>query len=74
MMKKLTVALALVAMVAAMTTASSVARTTSGKRFQACPNTCKTFGNGKYIIASDLPLQGSLRPLSVQIVAAIRLS
>jgi branched-chain amino acid transport system substrate-binding protein len=73
MMKKLTVALALVAMVAAMTTASSIARTTSGKRISGLPNTCKTFGNGKYVIASDLPLQGALRPLTVQIVAAIRL-
>ena len=34
------------------------------------PNTCsKPFGKGDYVIASDLPLQGSLRPLSVQIVA-----
>jgi branched-chain amino acid transport system substrate-binding protein len=73
MMKRFTVALALVAMVAAMTTASSVARTTSGKRISGLPNTCKTFGNGKYVIASDLPLQGALRPLTVQIVAAIRL-
>jgi branched-chain amino acid transport system substrate-binding protein len=73
MMKKFTVALALVALVAAMTTASSVARTTSGKRISGLPNTCKTFGNGKYVIASDLPLQGALRPLTVQIVAAIRL-
>jgi branched-chain amino acid transport system substrate-binding protein len=38
------------------------------------PNTCsKPFGKGDYVIASDLPLQGSLRPLSVQIVQAIQL-
>ena len=73
MMKKLTVALALVTMVVAVTAASSTARTTSGKRIAGLPNTCKTYGNGKYVIASDLPLQGSLRPLSVQIVQAIRL-
>jgi branched-chain amino acid transport system substrate-binding protein len=73
MMRKFTVAFALVAMVAAMTTASSGARTTSAKRVSGLPNTCKTFGNGKYVIASDLPLQGALRPLTVQIVAAIRL-
>jgi branched-chain amino acid transport system substrate-binding protein len=73
MMRKFTVALALVAMVVAVTAASSVARTTSGKRIAGLPNTCKTYGNGKYVIASDLPLQGSLRPLTVQIVQAIRL-
>jgi branched-chain amino acid transport system substrate-binding protein len=38
------------------------------------PNTCsKPFGKGDYVIASDLPLQGALRPLSVQIVQAIQL-
>src|SRR4051794_22426587 len=38
------------------------------------PNTCsKPFGKGDYVIASDLPLQGSLRPLSIQIVQAIQL-
>ena len=73
MKRKFTVALALVAMVAAVMTASSVARTTSSNRVAGLPNTCHTFGNGKYVIASDLPLQGSLRPLAVQIVAAIRL-
>ena len=60
-------------MVAAVTTASSVAAPTSANRHAGLPNTCHTFGNGKYVIASDLPLQGSLRPLAVQIVAAIRL-
>jgi branched-chain amino acid transport system substrate-binding protein len=54
-------------------TASSVAGTTSANRISGLPNTCHTFGKGKYVIASDLPLQGSLRPLAVQIVAAIRL-
>jgi branched-chain amino acid transport system substrate-binding protein len=38
------------------------------------PNTCsKPFGKGDYVIASDLPLQGALRPLSVQITQAIKL-
>jgi branched-chain amino acid transport system substrate-binding protein len=73
MMRRFTVAFALVAMVAAVTAASSVARPTSANRISGLPNTCKTFGNGKYVIASDLPLQGALRPLAVQIVAAIRL-
>ena len=54
-------------------TATSVARSTSSNRLAGLPNTCHTFGKGKYVIASDLPLQGSLRPLAVQIVAAIRL-
>ena len=72
-MRRFTVALALVAMAVAVMTASSVAGTTSANRASGLPNTCHTFGNGKYVIASDLPLQGSLRPLAVQIVAAIRL-
>jgi branched-chain amino acid transport system substrate-binding protein len=71
--RRFTVALALVALVAAVTTATSVARSTSSNRLAGLPNTCHTFGKGKYVIASDLPLQGSLRPLAVQIVAAIRL-
>jgi branched-chain amino acid transport system substrate-binding protein len=72
-LRRFTVALALVALVAAVTTATSVARSTSSNRLAGLPNTCKTFGNGKYVIASDLPLQGSLRPLSLQITQAIRL-
>jgi branched-chain amino acid transport system substrate-binding protein len=72
-MRRFTVAFALVAMAVAVMTASSVAGTTSANRASGLPNTCHTFGNGKYVIASDLPLQGSLRPLAVQIVAAIRL-
>ena len=72
-MRRFTVAFALVAMAVAVMTASSVAGTTSANRASGLPNTCHTFGKGKYVIASDLPLQGSLRPLAVQIVAAIRL-
>jgi branched-chain amino acid transport system substrate-binding protein len=72
-MRRITFAFALVLMAVSVMTASSVARTTSATRASGLPNTCHTFGNGKYIIASDLPLQGSLRPLAVQIVAAIRL-
>jgi branched-chain amino acid transport system substrate-binding protein len=72
-MRRITIAFALVAMAVAVMTGSSVAGTTSSSRTAGLPNTCHTFGNGKYVIASDLPLQGSLRPLAVQIVAAIRL-
>ena len=72
-LRRFTVALALVALVAAVTTATSVARSTSASRASGLPSTCHTFGKGKYTIVSDLPLQGSLRPLAVQIVAAIRL-
>ena len=73
MKRKLTLALALAGLVVAVTAATSVARTTSSNRVAGLPNTCHTFGKGKYVIASDLPLQGSLRPLAIQIVAAIRL-
>ena len=72
-MRRITFALALVLMAVSVMTASSVARTTSAARASGLPNTCHTFGKGKYVIASDLPLQGALRPLAVQIVAAIRL-
>jgi branched-chain amino acid transport system substrate-binding protein len=72
-LRRFTVVLGLVALVAAVGTATSVARSTSSNRLAGLPNTCKTFGNGKYIIASDLPLQGSLRPLALQITQAIRL-
>jgi branched-chain amino acid transport system substrate-binding protein len=72
-MRRFTVAFAIVAMAVAVMAATSIAGTTSAKRASGLPNTCHTFGNGKYVIASDLPLQGSLRPLAVQIVAAIRL-
>ncbi len=38
------------------------------------PNTCgKPVGKGAYVIASDLPMQGALRPLSLQITQAIAL-
>jgi branched-chain amino acid transport system substrate-binding protein len=72
-LRRFTVALALVALVAAVTTATSVARSTSADRASGLPSTCHSFGKGKYTIVSDLPLQGALRPLAVQIVAAIRL-
>jgi len=72
-MRRITFAFALVLMAVSVMTASSVARTTSAARASGLPNTCHTFGKGKYVIASDLPLQGALRPLAVQIVAAIRL-
>jgi branched-chain amino acid transport system substrate-binding protein len=72
-LRRFTVALALVALVTAITTATSVARSTSADRASGLPSTCHTFGKGKYTIVSDLPLQGALRPLAVQIVAAVRL-
>src|SRR5437763_2863012 len=50
------------------------ARPLTSNHASGLPNTCsKPYGNGQYVIASDLPLQGALRPLSVQIVQAIQL-
>ena len=48
-LRRFTVALALVALVAAVTTATSVARSTSANRASGLPNTCHTFGKGKYV-------------------------
>ena len=53
---------------------SSSTHPLSASRVTGLPNTCsKPFGKGQYVIASDLPLQGALRPLTVQIVQAIQL-
>jgi branched-chain amino acid transport system substrate-binding protein len=53
---------------------SSSARPLATSHASGLPNTCsKAYGKGQYVIASDLPLQGALRPLTVQIVAAIKL-
>ncbi len=54
--------------------AAANARPVSSSRVSGLPNTCsKPYGSGQYVIASDLPLQGALRPLSTQIVDAIQL-
>jgi len=59
---------------AVLATAAASAHSLSGSRAAGLPNTCsKPVGNGKYVIASDLPLQGSLRPLSVQMAEAVKL-
>jgi branched-chain amino acid transport system substrate-binding protein len=59
---------------AVLATAAASARPLSGNRTAGLPNTCsKPVGNGKYVIASDFPLQGSLRPLSVQMSQAVKL-
>jgi branched-chain amino acid transport system substrate-binding protein len=64
----------LVGAVAALTTAAVSAHPLSSSHASGLPNTCsKPFGSGDYVVASDLPLQGALRPLSVQIVQAIQL-
>jgi branched-chain amino acid transport system substrate-binding protein len=58
----------------ALTATAVNARPLSSSHITGLPNTCsKPFGKGQYVIASDLPLQGALRPLSVQIVQAIQL-
>jgi branched-chain amino acid transport system substrate-binding protein len=73
-LRRLVSCVLLVGAVAALTTAAVSAQPLSSKRVSGLPNTCsKPYGSGDYVIASDLPLQGSLRPLSVQIVQAIQL-
>jgi branched-chain amino acid transport system substrate-binding protein len=69
--RKLAASFVLAAGLLAVTATVSSARPT---RIAGLPNTCsKPFGSGDYVIASDLPLEGSLRPLSIQIVQAIQL-
>jgi branched-chain amino acid transport system substrate-binding protein len=64
----------LVGAIVGATTAAVSAQTVATKHATGLPNTCgKAYGSGSYVIASDLPLQGALRPLSVQIVQAIQL-
>jgi branched-chain amino acid transport system substrate-binding protein len=59
---------------AGLATAAVSAHPLSSDHASGLPNTCsKPFGKGQYVIASDLPLQGALRPLTVQIVQAIQL-
>ena len=58
----------------ALTAAAGSARPLGSSRVSGLPNTCgKPVGSGSYVIASDLPLEGSLRPISIQIVQAIQL-
>lgn len=73
-MRALGSCLLLAGVVAVLATAAASAHPLSGSRAAGLPNTCsKPVGNGKYVIASDFPLQGSLRPLSVQMSEAIKL-
>jgi branched-chain amino acid transport system substrate-binding protein len=59
---------------AVLATAAATARPLSGSSSTGLPNTCsKPVGNGKYVIATDFPLQGALRPLSVQMAQAVKL-
>ena len=58
----------------ALTAAAVSARPLGSAHVTGLPNTCsKPYGSGQYVIASDLPLQGALRPLAVQIVQAVQL-
>jgi branched-chain amino acid transport system substrate-binding protein len=69
--RKLAACFALAAGLLALSAAAANARPS---HVSGLPNTCsKPYGTGDYIIASDLPLEGALRPLSVQIVQAIQL-
>jgi branched-chain amino acid transport system substrate-binding protein len=72
--RKLAAGLLLAVGLLAISAASGSARPLSSSRIAGLPNTCgKPVGNGQYVIASDLPLQGALRPLAVQINQAIAL-
>jgi branched-chain amino acid transport system substrate-binding protein len=72
--RKLAASFLLAAGLLALTAASGSARSLGSSHASGLPNTCsKPFGSGQYVIASDLPLEGALRPLSLQIVQAIQL-
>jgi branched-chain amino acid transport system substrate-binding protein len=72
--RKLAAGLLLAGGLLVLTTTAASAQSLSSSRVSGLPNTCsKPYGSGDYVIASDLPLEGSLRPLSVQIVQAIQL-
>jgi branched-chain amino acid transport system substrate-binding protein len=72
--RKLAAVLIFAVALLALTAAAVSARPLSSSHVTGLPNTCaKPYGSGQYVIASDLPLQGALRPLSVQIVQAIQL-
>jgi branched-chain amino acid transport system substrate-binding protein len=72
-MRRLGSFLLLAGATAVLATAAASAHTLTGSHANGLPNTCsKPVGNGKYVIASDFPLQGSLRPLSVQMSQAIK--
>jgi branched-chain amino acid transport system substrate-binding protein len=71
---KLTIGLLAATVVLSVMAAAVSARPLSSSSAAGLPNTCsKPYGKGQYVIASDLPLQGALRPLSVQIVQAVQL-
>ena len=73
-MRKALLCVLLVGAIVGATTAAVSAQTVATKHATGLPNTCgKPFGSGNYVIASDLPLQGALRPLAVDIVHAIQL-
>jgi branched-chain amino acid transport system substrate-binding protein len=73
-MRKLGSCLLLAAVTTVLATAAASARPLSSGHVAGLPNSCsKPVGNGKYVIASDFPLQGSLRPLSVQMAEAVKL-
>jgi branched-chain amino acid transport system substrate-binding protein len=64
----------LAATAAALAAAAAWALPQSGSHTSGLPTSCsKPVGNGKYVIASDFPLQGSLRPLSIQMSQAVKL-
>jgi branched-chain amino acid transport system substrate-binding protein len=73
--RKLVLGVLLGGVLLALTATAVSARPFSASRASGLPNTCgKPYGpSGKYVVASDLPLEGSLRPLSLQIVQAIQL-
>ena len=67
--RKLAASLLLVTGLLALTAAAGSARPLGASHVSGLPNTCgKPVGTGQYVIASDLPLQGALRPLTIQIV------
>lgn len=69
--RKLAACLTLAAGLLALSAAAANARPT---HVSGLPNTCsKPVGSGQYVIASDLPMQGALRPLALQITQAIEL-
>jgi branched-chain amino acid transport system substrate-binding protein len=74
MKRKLTIGLLAATVVLSVMAAAVSARPVSSSSAAGLPNTCsKPVGTGDYVIASDLPLQGALRPLTTEIVKAVQL-
>jgi branched-chain amino acid transport system substrate-binding protein len=72
--RKLAFGVLLATVVLALTAVAGNARPFQSSHASGMPQNCaKPYGSGDYIIASDLPMQGALRPLTVQIVQAIQL-